>query len=435
MSYLALQILICTVTMSALTLMFLGIRKLLEQKQSARWRYAVWWILGIGFLPPKPRFGSGLLKIPVSHVLYSVSTDPNSGAGFIHVDTTLRYRRLLLVIWMIGAAIAAFRMISRQRQFSRSVRRLGRPADEVTQTVYQLVCMEMEIPADAQILVVPMISSPMMTGLVHPYILLPETAYSMEELRLIFKHEMTHYLRGDLWCKLLWMCCRIIHWFNPLMAKFVQKMEQDCEMACDETVLHGESEETAAAYCNTILDTAMQRCRAKAQNMLLATNFSGSKENLRSRIHAILFRHKKRRFLAVVFAAALLTLLTGSLVAYAESNRVSVPMEASEVTEISDIIFEPVMTEIPVDIGITDTITEATIVEEWPVEVWDEGVIIYESTIPAAEVTIEEESPIEVWDEGVIIYESTIPVAGRKVTIEEDAVVQHPDIWEAVAIP
>lgn len=339
MSYLVLQILICTVTMSLLTLAFFGIRRLLEQKQSARWRYAVWWILGIGFLIfSKPRFGHGLFKIPTFHDTYYIS-DP-SGGGFVYVEADRQFLKILLVIWIIGAVTAAARMISRQYHFARSVRRLGKPAGEVAQTVYQLVCMDMEIPAYADIYMLPMISTPMMTGLFHPCILLPNEDYSSEELRLIFKHELTHYLRGDLWCKLLWMCCTALHWFNPLMLKFVQQMEQDCEMACDETVLRGESEETAAAYCNTILDTAMRRCRARRQNTLLATNFSSSKENLRSRIYSILFRRNKRRFMGMVVMAAMLTLLTGSLFVYRDSylGGYPVPMagEWEELTEVFD---------------------------------------------------------------------------------------------------
>lgn len=315
MIYFIQQVLICTAAMTALTLIFFGIRRLLEQKQSACWRYAVWWILGIGFLTPlKPQFGHGVVEIGNA----APRGIPIGYIGSVH--HTSQFWRLVLLIWLIGAVISAYRMIMHQYHFSRSVKRLSRPADEVAQTVYQLICMEMEIPADAEVCVLPVINTPMLTGIVHPRILLPDTAYSNEELRMIFKHELTHYMRGDLFCKLLWMGCSVLHWFNPLLPKFLRQMEQDCEMACDEEVLRGESEETAAVYCSTILDTAMRRCRAKSQNIVLATNFSGSKENLRSRIHAILFRHKRRRFLTVFLGTALLTLLTGSLIAYADNT-------------------------------------------------------------------------------------------------------------------
>lgn len=438
MSYFVPQILICTVTMSILTLAFFGIRRLLEHKQSARWRYVVWWIIGIGFLTPfKPRFGHGFLRLPFYHESYAVSASPHGDYMYNVIDPSLKYCRVLLLIWLIGAVIAAVRMISRQYHFSRSVRRLGKPAGEVTQTVYQLVCMDMEIPVYADVYVLPMVGTPMMTGLFHPCILLPNEDCTSEELRLIFKHELTHYLRGDLWCKLLWMCAAALHWFNPLMPKFIRQMEQDCEMACDETVLRGESEETAAAYCNTILDAAMYRCRARRQNTLLATNFSSSKENLRSRIHSILFRRGKRRFPGVTVTAALLTLLTGSLVAYRDFGGNSVPMagEWSELTEET----APVM---------TDIIESVTYEDSFEVrEVQDESDIIYyyEDGYPVTEL------PPEVFEEGIpadVMYgDNPNAVEEAWITAYEDDIMRmyherphafpdtEPEVWEETSLP
>lgn len=439
MSYLVPQIPACTVTMSLLTLAFFGIRRLLEQKQSARWRYAVWWILGIGFLTPfKPRFGHGFLRLPFYHESYPViSTSPHGDYMFNVIDPSLKYCRVLLVIWLIGAVIAAARMISRQYHFARSVRRLGKPVGEVTQTVYQLVCMDMEIPADADVYVLPMIGTPMMTGLFRPCILLPNEDYTSEELRLIFRHELTHYLRGDLWCKLLWMCASVLHWFNPLMPKFIRQMEQDCEMACDETVLRGESEETAAAYCNTILDTAMRRCRARRQNTLLATNFSSSKENLRSRIYSILFRRNKRRFMGIAVMAAMLTLLTGSLFAYGERFDYPVPMagEWAELTEET----EPVMTDI-VESFIYEDSYEVR-------EVPDESDIIY---YYEGDTAVTELTP-EVFEEGIpadVMYGNNPNVIEEAwiTSYEEDFMRMHderdyafpdaePKVWEEASLP
>ena len=51
------------------------------------------------------------------------------------------------------------------------------------------------------------ITSPMMTGLINPVILLPRREYGYDELRLIIKHELTHYKHNDLWIKLLLTIC------------------------------------------------------------------------------------------------------------------------------------------------------------------------------------------------------------------------------------
>lgn len=46
---------------------------------------------------------------------------------------------------------------------------------------------------------VPGLSSPAISGLIHPVILLPDREYSDQDLRFIFMHELNHYLHNDLW--------------------------------------------------------------------------------------------------------------------------------------------------------------------------------------------------------------------------------------------
>ena len=45
---------------------------------------------------------------------------------------------------------------------------------------------------------VPGLSSPAISGLIHPVILLPDREYSDQDLRFIFMHELNHYLHNDL---------------------------------------------------------------------------------------------------------------------------------------------------------------------------------------------------------------------------------------------
>ena len=153
-------------------------------------------------------------------------------------------------------------------------------------------------------------------------ILLPKQEYDSAELRLILKHELCHYCRDDLLCKLLWIGCRTIHWFNPFLPYLMQQMEQDCELACDEAVMRNETPESANLYCKSILHTAIRRAAGKNKNGMLATGFSGSKEMLRSRLQEILSGTRKRCCPAVAAVALILTILTGSILAYVTYDRI-----------------------------------------------------------------------------------------------------------------
>ena len=68
----------------------------------------------------------------------------------------------------------------------------------------------------------PCIKTPMMIGLLHPAVLLPQVDFSQNELPLILKHELVHYKRKDLWYKTLMMIALAIHWFNPVVHLMVK---------------------------------------------------------------------------------------------------------------------------------------------------------------------------------------------------------------------
>lgn len=312
----------CSAVMSILAVGYLLISKMLKKKQSARWRYMAWWLLGIGFLTPfKPAiFGKALYEfgMPTRTVTYY-----SDGEGYFNAITTKndipllcntsRSEKIIIAIWLLGIALTAFLMLRRQVHFQRSMKRLRRPADSMTQTMLELTCIDLGIPCDYKIYTLPVIVSPMMTGLIHPIILMPERKYDSDELRLILKHELLHHMHKDLWCKLLWMCCKVLHWFNPLMGTLMRRMEQDCELACDEAVMRGESPEAAGIYCNSILETALHQVRTGKHTPVLATNYSGSKEMLKDRMDSVLTRRRKRRYCIVLLLTALGVVLTGQI--------------------------------------------------------------------------------------------------------------------------
>ncbi len=310
-SYLIQSILICTVTMSLIAAVVLLLSRKMKNQQSAAGRSLLWWIIGIGYLIPFKPHPAGTVATVVQ----------NEARGISPVFLPLEQFVLLLVIWMIGAVICAVKTVHLQEQFTRSVFRLRKPADERTQMLASMLCEELGIAKIIPVFTMPVIETPMLTGILHPCILLPEQDYDDAELRLILKHELCHLRRGDLLCKLLWLGCRSIHWFNPLMPMLMRQMEQDCELACDEAVMENETADSANIYCKSILHTAKQRATRRNTEPLLATGFSGSKEMLRSRLQAILSGEKKSRCLVIAAAALMLTAMTGSILAYAASDR------------------------------------------------------------------------------------------------------------------
>ena len=307
LSFLMQGLLICTAAMSLIAAAALMLSRRLKDRQSAAGRCLLWWIIGIGyFIPFKPH--------PAGTVWTVVENEPIAAQqSFFSADLFT----VLFWIWLVGAVIYATVTLNQQEQFSRGIARLRKPADHTARTLARMLCEELGIRQKVRVYTVPAIDTPMLTGLLNPCILLPEQDYEAPELRLVLKHELCHLRRGDLLCKLLWIGCRAVHWFNPLIPVLIRQMERDCELACDEAVMKGENADAANTYCKSILHTAMRRSAAAHSDMLVATSFSGSKEMLKARMQEILSGGKKRRFLLTAAAVLLLTGMTGSFLAYA----------------------------------------------------------------------------------------------------------------------
>ena len=156
------------------------------------------------------------------------------------------------------------------------------------------------------------VSSPMMIGLFKPTILLPIRHYEYDELRLIIKHELTHYLHRDLWFKLLLILCRAVHWFNPFMVLFARSIEQECEYYCDMSVMENEPEKMRKVYCNSIVNTLADQVRRNGREMrpVLATSFYSPKSGLKHRFSMVL-RGKTRKVIGVLILAGMLTVVSG----------------------------------------------------------------------------------------------------------------------------
>lgn len=101
-------------------------------------------------------------------------------------------------------------------------------------------------------------------------------AYSDEEIKVILKHELTHYKRHDLWYKLLLICANGIHWFNPIIYFMVRQANRDLEYSCDDAVVGNEDMEYRKAYSKTIL-----KSMKKGNQTNLSKNMEEQKEEVK----------------------------------------------------------------------------------------------------------------------------------------------------------
>ncbi len=101
------------------------------------------------------------------------------------------------------------------------------------------------------------VSAPFTLGILRPRIYLPDSLRGAAR-QAVLLHEQTHIRRGDPLTKPLFYAAVCLHWFNPLAWLAFRGFERDMEAACDEAAVQGRPLPERSAYCETLLQFAVQ---------------------------------------------------------------------------------------------------------------------------------------------------------------------------------
>ena len=229
----------------------------------------------------------------------------------IHVDN------VLVMVWLIGILYNALRQ---WRDYRRYLRQLNRPSADAQRDTLRRVFEDQKqslgVRRDIPLVVTPAADCPMLAGFLRPALYLPDEALSEQEAMFVFRHELTHYKRGDLWLKLLLTAAKTVHWFNPLVYLMARFAQEDIELACDDAVVRGMDSAQRRAYGETILRSAVAQVKKRA----LVSCFTGDKETLMRRFEGLFDKRAKKRGVALVVAAAVLVGTLGCAVSVGESK-------------------------------------------------------------------------------------------------------------------
>lgn len=79
--------------------------------------------------------------------------------------------------------------------------------------------------------------TPVLVGVFKYQIVLPNYTLQDDQLELILKHELIHLMRYDNLFKIYFELLKSIHWFNPVVYLMQKKIENICELSCDEILV------------------------------------------------------------------------------------------------------------------------------------------------------------------------------------------------------
>ena len=311
MAEFALHILKLNIISAVVIFLVLGLSVLLKNRFTARWKYVVWLAVAMSLLVPArlpSNFSlinfkvpgiesSGNEKITAKRITSANADSANVNSSKVNLedsstadkklqdtvvtdktsaDTVLTDEvqsasksaalfgrhivplaaKIFMIVWLAGVVIKLLAEICAYYFSMRSLKRMSLPVNDLMKwKMYRDVCEQKGIGRRPELMQNAGLSTPLLTGLFRTKLYLPAVGYSAEELKLVYHHELTHYLHKDLWYKMLLRICASVYWFNPALLFMLWEADKDIENLCDAEVVRVCSRAERKLYRKLLLRT------------------------------------------------------------------------------------------------------------------------------------------------------------------------------------
>jgi bla regulator protein BlaR1 len=341
---------------SILVIGILLIKSILRQRLSTKFHYYIWFLLLLRLLIPVSVESplSILHLIPQSHqsnILDSAEQDlSNSKISNINSinnssDFKLEYSNnsftslgfnfeTFSFVWLIGVSGILLYIIAINILFVVKLRNHSECDRQDIIILLEECKSRLKINLKVPIVYYKHLKSPMLSGIIHPKILISSEIVdrlSEEELKFVFMHELAHIKRMDLLVNVVCMLIQAVYWFNPMIWYSIYKMKQDCEISCDATVLNTLSLEENRKYGYTIIKIMSV---ISERYWIPGTVGFASKYNKRRITMITLFEKASIKWTCV--AAISLIILSGGCLSLTTSNSNVANASEQYITQISN---------------------------------------------------------------------------------------------------
>lgn len=171
---------------------------------------------------------------------------------------SVEFLTILVIIFCFGSCLRLALYFYKLVRYRHLLHQLD-PLDDIRiLRIFSDILEEYHCTKQILIYQVPGLSSPAISGLIHPVILLPDREYSDQDLRFIFMHELNHYLHNDLWKIFFWELVVCIYWWNPLSYMIRRLIKDTAEYANDIRLTKDRDELTRTNYMLSLLNTSKQ---------------------------------------------------------------------------------------------------------------------------------------------------------------------------------
>ena len=204
----------------------------------------------------------------------------------------------VFILYFIGLAGALMYYTGMYISFRQKLKKSLLEPREGYRSCLNEVCSEMGIVKNIQLMESSEVRSPIFTGLLHPMIVIPNQDFNKNDLRLILRHELTHYKRGDMIYKTTALAVHILHWFNPFSYFAMRTINEACEYSCDEYVTKYMDDGERKQYGYMLLN----QLKTPSEKPLFAAMFCKNGKNILKRRFEIIMSDKKYRYVKITTA-------------------------------------------------------------------------------------------------------------------------------------
>ena len=145
----------------------------------------------------------------------------------------------LLVVYMIGVALVLVPTVVATLLVSLRLRRAMLVRGERWDDALDGARRTTGVSRSVRLYIDRRVSVPMTWGAIRPVVVLPSTAtsWSAEQLRIVLLHELGHVRANDWAFNLAARVACAVYWFHPGVWWAARSLRDDCEIACDDSVI------------------------------------------------------------------------------------------------------------------------------------------------------------------------------------------------------
>ncbi|HGM1529910.1 TPA: M56 family metallopeptidase [Clostridioides difficile] len=277
--------------------LLLFLKRYLFKKFSKRFNYYIWLIIVFRML----------LFLFNYTIVYEVKEPKENAVGNniaqINISTDNNLMLYVVYLWLFVTIVIAVYTFIKYTRFKNLVVDVSYDIeDNDINCIYKNLLKELNIKKKIELRGSDELISPAGMGLFKSYIFLPDYPYSKSELTWILKHELMHFKNKDILIKFLVLSVRIIYWFNPLVYVMSNKVNLDCELCCDESVIYNCSFNDKKEYALALIKSI--KLSKECNRGILLTDFN--RTNLEKRLESII----SKKFKNGVFVVIILCLLS-----------------------------------------------------------------------------------------------------------------------------